>query len=957
MIRRIVNALAGPFGGLQRGESRQRWTGPLATVKRGTRPSPGHPPVATIASRSIRWGLAAVVVGSLTLFCSSSSKAETPMKVTEIEGISEYKLDNGLRVLLFPDPSKPTVTVNLTVFVGSRHEGYGEAGMAHLLEHMLFKGTPDVPSVPKALQGRGADFNGTTWLDRTNYFETLPAQGDNLEFAIRLEADRMMNSYVKGEDLVSEMTVVRNEFERGENSPASILGQRMMAAAFEWHNYGKSTIGNRADIERVPVERLKAFYQKYYQPDNAMLVVAGAFEPKEALRIIGETFGKIPRPTRVLDNTYTEEPAQDGERQVVLRRVGDVAVVGAVYHIPSGAHPDFVAIDVLESVLTMQPSGRLYKALVQGKKAASVSGAAYALHDPGVLRFMAEVAAGNDPQTVLDAMLDVLQETADKGVTTEEVDRARLRLLKQREMGASDSAEIAVELSEWAAQGDWRLYFLYRDRLEAVTAEDVSRVAKAYLQPTNRTVGLYLPSEKSERTIVPETPELVAMIGDYKGREEASIGEAFDVSPMAIQERTILSKIGGVEVAMLPKKTRSSTVVLRLTLRYGNEKSLFGLAKSCEFLPPLMLRGTKSLTRQQLQDQLDKNFASLSAGGNAGEATFVIQTKRQHLVAVLGLLKQVLREPAFPESELAVIKQQVRSDLDQGLTDPQTLAVKAVSSVLSPYPAGDVRAVPSVEEELKLVEAIDVAGLKRLYSEFLSAQVGQIAIVGDFDKAEVETALKGILADWKSENTYERITRNGSVPVTAEVKRIQIPDKANAFYFGGSVMPMSDDHPDYPAMVIGNYVLGAGALSSRLGDRVRQKEGLSYGVGSAFRASMLDQRATLSLYAIANPANMDKVNAAINEELAKLLKDGITQQELDAAKQGYLQAQQVARTEDPKVARLLEENLYAGRTMKHTAKLETAIADLTTESVVAALRRHIHPNQIFTVIAGDLTKQ
>ncbi|QDV29130.1 Protease 3 precursor [Planctopirus ephydatiae] len=911
----------------------------------------------SVLSGAARLSLLAMVIGSQIIFCSSSSKAEMPMKVTEIEGISEYKLENGLRVLLFPDPSKPTVTVNLTVFVGSRHEGYGEAGMAHLLEHMLFKGTPDVPSVPKALQERGADFNGTTWLDRTNYFETLPAQGDNLEFAIRLEADRMMNSHVKGEDLTSEMTVVRNEFERGENSPASILGQRMMAAAFEWHNYGKSTIGNRADIERVPVERLKSFYRKYYQPDNAMLVVAGRFEPKEALRIIGETFGKIPRPTRVLDNTYTEEPAQDGERQVVLRRVGDVAVVGAVYHIPSGAHPDFVAIDVLESILTMQPSGRLYKALVQGKKAASVSGAAYALHDPGVLRFMAEVAAGNDPQVVLDSMLDILNETASKGVTQEELERARLRLLKQREMGASDSAEIAIELSEWAAQGDWRLYFLYRDRLEAVTVDDVNRVAKAYLQPSNRTVGLYIPTEKPERTSVPATPELAKMIGDYKGREETSVGEAFDVSPLAIEERTLRTRIDGVQVAMLPKKTRSSTVVLRLTLRYGNEKSLFGLAKACEFLPPMMLRGTKSLTRQQLQDALDKNFASLSAGGNAGEATFVIETKRQNLVAVLGLLKQVLREPAFPESELAVIKQQVRANLEQGLTDPQTLAVKTVSKALSPYPAGDVRSVPTVEEELKLVEAIEVEGLKRLYNDFLSAQVGQIAVVGDFDPAEVESAFKGVLADWKSDQTYERISRTGSVPITAEVKRIQIPDKANAFYFGGAVMPMSDDHPDYPAMIVGNYVLGAGALSSRLGDRIRQKEGLSYGVGSAFRAGMLDQRATLSLYAIANPANMEKVNAAVNEELARLLKEGVTQQELDAAKQGYLQAQQVGRTEDPKIARLLEENLYAGRTMQYVAKLETAIADLTTEKVLEAVRRHIHPNQILTVIAGDLAKE
>ena len=245
-----------------------------------------------------------------------------------IEGITEYHLDNGLQVLLYPDDSKPTVTVNLTVFVGSRQEGYGETGMAHLLEHMVFKGTPNHPHIPKVLQERGARFNGTTWVDRTNYFETLPATGDNLEFAIRLEADRMVeNSYHQaGENLLSEMTVVRNEFEMGENSPANLLNQRVMSTAFDWHNYGKSTIGNRSDIERVPIRNLQAFYKKHYQPDNAMLVVAGKFETAQALQLIEKYFGTIPKPKRKLDVTYTEEPPQDGERPgnaTARRRIGN----------------------------------------------------------------------------------------------------------------------------------------------------------------------------------------------------------------------------------------------------------------------------------------------------------------------------------------------------------------------------------------------------------------------------------------------------------------------------------------------------------------------------------------------------------------------------------------------------------------------------------------------------------
>ncbi len=371
-----------------------------------------------------------VVVLVLGRVHAMSDADQALKKIGTVEGITEYHLDNGLRVLLFPDHSKPRLTVNLTVFVGSRHEGYGEAGMAHLLEHMVFKGTPSHPNISRALQERGAQFNGSTAPDRTNYFETLPASDDNLEFAIALEADRLVNSSIKREALASEMTVVRNEFERGENTPSSVLGDRIMAAAYAWHNYGKSTIGNRSDIERVPVENLQAFYRKYYQPDNAMVDVAGQFDEARALAFIHQHFGPIPRPQRQLETTYTEEPEQDGERLVTLRRVGHVGAVGAVYHIPAGPHPDFPALQVLANILSTQPSGRLYKALVEAKKATSAVAFARAMHDPGVLTLQAEVPRDGALEDVRDALIATVEAIGATGVTAEEVQRARQQILK-----------------------------------------------------------------------------------------------------------------------------------------------------------------------------------------------------------------------------------------------------------------------------------------------------------------------------------------------------------------------------------------------------------------------------------------------------------------------------------------------------------------------------------------------
>ncbi|MFW6200697.1 MAG: M16 family metallopeptidase, partial [Gemmatimonadota bacterium] len=424
----------------------------------------------------------------------ASSRALEP--VASVEGITEYRLENGLRVLLFPDPSQPTITVNVTYMVGSRHEGYGETGMAHLLEHLLFQGTPDHPDIDQELADRGARANGTTWFDRTNYYETFPATDDNLEWALDLEADRMVNSFISAEDLESEMTVVRNEWEAGENRPFSVLQKRMLSAAYDWHNYGNSTIGARSDIENVPIDRLKAFYEKYYQPDNAVLIVAGAFETDRALELIAREFGAIPRPERTganqLFETYTAEPAQDGERTVTLRRVGDEQIVMTGYHVPAGSHEDYAAVDVLSHILGTEPAGRLHQGLVETGLAAGSGAFDRQLREPGLLMAYARVREGAPLQPAADSLIGTLRAIAgDRPPTEEEVERARNEYLKDIELSFTNPQGIALRLSEWTSMGDWRLFFLHRDRLEQVTPDAVRRVAATYLVPTNRTTGYF----------------------------------------------------------------------------------------------------------------------------------------------------------------------------------------------------------------------------------------------------------------------------------------------------------------------------------------------------------------------------------------------------------------------------------------------------------------------------------
>ena len=891
------------------------------------------------------------------VFCAigfNAAIAAEPKKIGSIEGLTEYELENGLKVVIFPEPSKAKVTVNMTILVGSRHEGYGEAGMAHLLEHMLFKPTPNHPKPDQDLQSRGADYNGTTWVDRTNYFETLPATDENLEWAIGYEADRLVNCPIKGEELASEMTVVRNEFEMGENNAKNVLEQRMFATAYEWHNYGKSTIGNRADIERVPVDNLRAFYKKFYRPDNTILFIGGRLDEAKTLAMVQKHFGPLVRPSEPIRSTYTEEPAQDGERLVTLRRVGNVAVAGVAYHIPAASDAEFPATAILEATLTADKTGRLYKSLVERRRAAKIAGTAYAWHDPGAIFITAEVAQGNEPNTVADAMLDTIDDVVANGITDVELVRAKRQFRKYIDQLSADTQKLLIELAESAAAGDWRLFFLNRDRIEKVTVADVNQVAKKYLQQTNRTVGIYVPTQQPQRTPVAAPPDVAALVKDYAGRPEFSIGETFDVAPAAIESRVKRSSIEGIKVALLPKKNRGGTVSIQLRLRYGSAKSLFGTSTACEYLPGLMARETQHLSSEQLADKLDELQSSLGASGGAGEASFSIQSKRENLIAMIDVLRQILREPAFPASELDIIRQRRISELEEQTSEPQALAPRMIQQKMNPWPAGDVRHQPSLADELKLVRELDLAAVKRIYDEFLSAQAGELVIVGDFDEAATLKAVTTALAGWKSKIPYERIARSGEQPPKPEMIRIGTPDKANATYFAGLLLPLKDDHADYPALIMGNEVLGGSGFASRLMSRIREKEGLSYGVMSAFRSSALDPRSTFSLMAICNPVNVEKVVALAKEEIERLLKDGVTEEELSDSQEGWIKGQQADRGDDGKLASMLANGLLIGRTLDHQAKLEAKVRALKRDDVAAALRKHLDPGKLVNVVAGDL---
>jgi zinc protease len=905
------------------------------------------------------------------------------VKKASMGGITEYDFPNGLRVLLFPDAADPKVTVNVTYLVGSRHEGYGETGMAHLLEHMNFIETTNGRHIKDELVSRGASWNGTTSDDRTNYYETFTATDENLKWALSLETDRMVNVKFTKELLDTEMTVVRNEFERGENNPASILRERVASTAYLWHNYGKSTIGSKDDLEKVPVNRLAEFYKKFYQPDNAVLVITGRLDEPKTLQMVGDAMGKLPRPARVLDQTYTVEPPQDGERFVSLRRVGQGQNVMIAYHAVAAGHPDAAVLQVLSGVMNGASGGRggrgggggaqegrLAKALVDTKLAESVNMGFQLQHDPGLVIVSASLNQDQSLDAVRDAIYKALDDIVKNPPTREEIDRVSSQLARGLENSLSNTQSIATgALNSSIAQGDWRLMFLQHDRLQDIVPADVVRAAQTYFKPSNRTVGYYIPDASPDRTVVPASPDLAETFRNYSSKVSVVRGESFDPTIANIDSRVVRSKLSnGMKVAILSKKTANNIVGATLDLRFGDATTLAGQREAAAFAGSMLMAGTKSHSREQIQEELRKLnaqvFVSGGGGGGGGRggrgggpggglssATATISAPAENFVPALRLAVEILKEPVYPQDDFDRIKTQRLKALELAPTEPTQLAAERLNRYLSPFSKGDTQYSPTQQEQIPDLQKATLEDARKFHDQFYGANYGVLAVVGPVDAAEIQKTAASLLAGWNTSRAFKPLTTPyKKVPAINE--KIETPDKANAQFLAGARFQMSQNDPDYPAMVLASYMFGE-PITSRISDRIRNREGLSYGANARITVPAEGDSAMLSGTVSLNPAVGPKVEASFVDELKKVCDSGFTAAELTAAKKAYLDSRMVGRSTDAALLALMTSHEQLDRPYKWDSDLETKIQALTVEQVNAAFRKHIDPAALSIVKAGD----
>lgn len=904
---------------------------------------------------------------------TSNSKFE---KIEELGGIEEYLYrPNGLKILLAQDNSAPVVTVQIVYRVGSKHEVPGNTGSTHLLEHLNFKGTPTFnkkkgTNIFKVLQAIGAQMNATTWNDRTNYYETIPS--DKIELALHIESDRMRNSLLLKEDKEAEMTVVRNEFERGENNPSSILDKEIWATAYMAHPYHHSTIGWRSDIENMPIQVLKDFYDTFYWPDNATLTIIGDFQKDNLFKLVDKYFGKITKAPHQIPQPYTTEPEQLGPRRITIKKPGQVAMVTKAYKIPGRMHEDLPAIQVLSEILGSGASSVISKTFMDTGLASY--GYAYASNFQDVGLFSVSLGFSPDKDIdVLDKQLEeMIKEVKKEGVTQEDVDRVVSKLNTQTILYRDGSGSIALELTEAIAGGDWTDYIKGSERLSQVTSADVKRVANAYLLEDQSTTGYFIPEQEGD--VVPSETKASNFVTGDAGKlyfRDPSMGEAVEgtgqsavnvdishvasayeaITPSTEGEKYTRKKIAGIDVVTAKTGAKGFvTVAASLPITH-----YFTTGKN-EMVPELTVemlsKGTKNYDKFEFSEKLEKLGSDIRIFSDKNKVDISFKCLTTDVEVVVSLMAEELRRPLFDEKEFELLKQQKIDALKRGLTNPRTQGSIALSQSI--YPAGHPNHQIDIETTIEHVKSVSIQDLKEFHQKYFGTAGMHFVAVGDISLKALEPALKKHFSAWNGGVTSEATFRVPSATVAA-TKVVSIPKKPSAELFIGTYTGIEREDKDFLPLFLGTSVLGSG-FSGRLMQTVRDNEGLTYGI----YAMHSGHDKTGGFWLINASFNPDLVKRGLESTMVqvdKWINGGITAEELDFIKNNITGSFKVGMATTSGLARSLLSFLERGKAPEYLDQYPKDVEAVTLEEVNKAIEKYIDPEKLVIIKAGSLDEQ
>lgn len=872
-------------------------------------------------------------------------------------GIDEYRCTlNDLSILLMEDHSAPVATFMVTYHVGSRNEAIGHTGSTHLLEHMMFKGSKNFNKengkpIWTILQDIGAQINATTSMDRTNYFELLPSE--HLGSAIAIEADRMRNLLLRDEDRQPEMTVVRNEFERGENEPFSVLNKNIWATAYQAHPYHHNTLGWRSDIEGVSTERLREFYETYYWPNNATVTIIGDFNKDDALQMILDNYGTIAKSLHKIPEMYTTEPKQEGARRFVIKRSGQMGIVGIAYKTLEGLHKDNYSIQILSGILGEGKSSRFYKKLVDKGLATSVSMWDYSLRDNGLFITYVFLTPDTKHEDVEKIILDEYELLRKKGVTNEEIDRVKGQIHAGQAYSRDGSYSIASNLNEAIAIGDWTYYTNYLENINKVTKEDIQRVVDTYLVEDKSTTGYFIPLTGFGGG-GGGTPEIQKAHQPYNYVSQPEEYPNSDgVSEIKISDRIIeQTPIDGIRILTM-KTGVEDVVTITGSFLGGDQYSPQANMMIADLTAAMLDKGTKNKSKFEIADKLETVGASIGFSSGQYHVRFNAKCLKEDIPLVLSLLAEQLREPAFNKDDLKTLKTRLVGNLKR---DKENTGKQAGGTFLRKlYPKNHPNYSYKIDNRIKMVNDIQPANLKYFHETYYGLGNMTIVAVGDVDNEvfneEVSKAFKG----WKTSPLDKKESNLMAKRVKASTEYVTIKEKTSADIYIGLPIGIDRNHEDYYPLMVGTYILG-GNFSARLMQTVRDEQGLTYSIQSWVGGIDNGNDGYWVTGGSFAPQMVDRGYKATIEQLAKWVESGVTQAELDAKKSTIAGSYKVGLATTRGLAGQILTNADRGRPNNYLDKFPELINALTVDQINKVIQKYIDIDKIVFVVAGSLDK-
>ncbi|MBU7583990.1 MAG: insulinase family protein [Nostoc sp. TH1S01] len=933
-----------------------------------------------------RWSFLFLSLWIITVFCLSDQPADskytatikseniqTQLIATHINNstitanVRKTVLENGLTVLTKEVHTAPVVSVQMWYKVGSRHEAPGINGIAHQLEHMMFKGTKNRPvQFGRLFSALGSDSNAFTSYDQTAYYNTV--ERDKLKALLVLEADRMQNSLIEPDQLATEKRVVISELQGYENSPEYRLNRAVMHALFPNHAYGLPVGGNKADVEKFQVEQVREYYRKFYTPDNAVLVIVGDFQTSKTLETVKKIFGKLPKSQNSkLSTQHSLLPTPHSllPTPLILREQGAAAMLQVVYPLPNLHHPDIPALEVMDYVLTEGRNSRLYQALVESGLASEISASVSSLQEAGWYELLVTADDHQDLKKIETVLNRAIANLVQKGVKPEELTRAKMQLEAGVILSNRDITSQAMQLgNDEITAGDYRYTDRYLVAVSQVTGADIVNVAKKYLQPETRVVGLFqptqqYPTETSKKLNLNQTTENlsaarpipVSELDKYLPPLEETTDVVKQVSHEASQKTSNLTLpeqftlANGLQVLLLPDKS-TPTVTLNGHIKAGKEFDLENQAGLASLVADNLMSGTKSKNALTLAKALEDRGASLDFTAYREGVRIEGDGLATDLPILIQTLADVVKNSTFPKKELELNRQQALTDLKQELDDPAEVAKRIF--VQSLYPKQHPLHSFPTEQSLRRIKREDVIAFK---AKHYRPDTTVLVIVGDFESTQVRSLIEKELGDWQVSGQ----------PPTIQYPNVKLPDnvlslnpvmagKAQAITFMGNTGINRQDPRYYAALVL-NQILGGDTLSSYLGAEVRDRQGLTYSIYSYLQAQK--NAGTFWIEMQTSPEDSNKAIASTRQLLQEIHQQGVTANDVETAKNTLISNYKISLADPEELAHTMLMNQVHGMNITELNSFTDKIKQVTLAQVNQSARELLHPDKIVVVTAGS----